>query len=84
MQTTYDQHRLTGYNTLLNQLDDATSTELNWFADETLQQLQTLTPNSREHCHALFDSVDNRWRFAATDVDLYQPHLEPLKQGALN
>jgi len=59
--------------------------ELNWFADEAWQQLQTLTPpNSREHCHALFDSVDNRWRFAATDVDLYQPHPEPLKQGALN
>lgn len=85
LQTTYDQHRLTGYNTWLNQLDDATTAELNWFADEAWQQLQTLIPpNSREHCHVLFDSVDNRWRFAATDVDLYQPHPEPLKQGALN
>ena len=31
-----------------------------------------------------FARLDNRWRFAATEVDIYQPHPEPLKQGALN
>lgn len=85
LQTTYEQIHLRNYNAWLNELDDATPAELGWQVDEAWRLVQTITPpDSREHCHALFDPVDNRWCFAATDVDIYQPHPEPQKQGALN
>lgn len=85
LQSTYELNRLRNYNAWLNELDDATPAELTWHVDEAWQHLQTaISPDSREHSHALFDPVDNRWRFAATEVDIYQPHPEPLKQGALN
>jgi hypothetical protein len=85
LQSTYERNHLRNYNAWLNELDDATPAELAWQVDEAWQHLQFATPpDSREHCHALFDPVDYRWRFAATDIDIHQPHPEPLKQGALN
>jgi hypothetical protein len=85
LQTAYEQIHLRNYNACLNELDDATPAELGWQVDEAWRFVQTVTPpDSREHCHALFDPVDNRWCFAATDVDIYQPHPQPQKQGALN
>lgn len=85
LQSTYERNHLRNYNAWLNELDDATPAELAWHVDEAWRHLQTAaTPDSREHCHALFDPVDNRWRFAATDIDIHQPHPESLKQGALN
>ncbi len=85
LQTAYERHQLITYNTWLNQLDDVSPAELAWHADQAWGQLQS-TPqgNSREHRHALFDPVDNRWRFCATDIDICLPPPEPLKQGALN
>ncbi|MFJ7315854.1 hypothetical protein ACIQVE_24435 [Pseudomonas sp. NPDC098747] len=70
-----------------DQLDDAPPVDLACDADEFWQQVQTTPyPNSREYRHALFNPGANRWRFAATDIDIdiYQPPPEPLKQGALN
>ncbi|WP_426233978.1 hypothetical protein [Pseudomonas sp. TWP3-2] len=84
LQTTYERNHLISYNTWLNQLDDAAPAELAWHAEQAWQQLQLNPSPNSEHRHALFDPVDNRWRFAATDVDIYQPSPEPLKQGALN
>ncbi|MFJ2488517.1 hypothetical protein [Pseudomonas sp. NPDC087639] len=85
LQSTYDLIHLHNYNAWLNEIDDATPADLLWQTDEAWRHLQTAaSPDSREHCHALFDPVDNRWRFAATDIDIHQPHPEPLKQGALN
>lgn len=85
LQSTYERNHLRNYNAWLNELDDASPAELAWQTDEAWRHLQTAaSPDSREHCHALFDPVDNRWRFAATDIDIHQPHPEPLKQGALN
>lgn len=33
--------------------------------------------------HALFDPIETRWCFAATDIDIYHFHPETQKQGAL-
>ncbi|WP_130928897.1 hypothetical protein [Pseudomonas sp. Sample_20] len=85
LQSTFERNHLRNYNAWLNELDDATPAELSWQANEAWRAIQTATaPESREHCHALFDPVDNRWRFVATDIDIYQPSPAPLKQGALN
>ncbi|MCU7248773.1 hypothetical protein [Pseudomonas koreensis] len=85
LQATYDRNHLPDYNAWLNELDDATPCELSWQADEAWRQLQTvISPDNREHRHALFDPVENRWRFAATAIDIYQPHPQSPKQGALN
>jgi hypothetical protein len=84
LQSTYVRNHLRNYNAWLNELDDATPADLKWQADEAWRAVQTaISPESREHCHALFDPVDNRWRFAATDIDIYLPPRH-LKQGAFN
>ncbi|MBV4457292.1 hypothetical protein KVG96_04950 [Pseudomonas sp. COR58] len=85
LQDTYRLHGLRHYNDWLNELDDATPAELAWQADQAWQRAQTVIAlDGRGHRHGLFDPTDNRWRFAATDIDIHQPHPEPLKQGALN
>jgi hypothetical protein len=60
LQTTYERNHLRNYNAWLNELDDASPAELAWQTDEAWRHLQTATsPDSREHCHALFDPFDN-------------------------
>jgi len=84
LQSTYDRIGLRNYNTLLNDLDNVSGAALRWQVDEAWQTLHNATfSDSRDNCHALFDPIDNRWRFAATEIDIYHLHPEPQKQGAL-
>ncbi|UVM52080.1 hypothetical protein LOY38_08615 [Pseudomonas sp. B21-015] len=85
LQTSYDRIGLRDYNAVLNDLDSASDADLKWQVAEAWQTLHTASsPDSHEDCHALFDPVDNRWCLVETDVDIYQPHPEPQKQGALS
>lgn len=84
LQTSYDRIGLRDYNTVLNDLDSVSDADLKWQVAEVWQTLHNVSsPDSHNDCHALFDPVDNRWCFVATDIDIYQPHPEPQKQGAL-
>ncbi|WP_454846361.1 hypothetical protein [Pseudomonas farris] len=84
LQTSYDRIGLRDYNTVLNDLDSVSDADLKWQVAEAWQTLHNVSsPDSHDDCHALFDPVENCWCFAATDIDIYQPHPEPQKQGAL-
>ncbi|EJM09359.1 hypothetical protein PMI21_05637 [Pseudomonas sp. GM18] len=84
LQTSYDRIGLRDYNAWLNDFDSVSDADLEWQVAEAWQTLHNVSsPDSHDNCHALFDPVDNRWRFAAADIDVYQPHPEPQKQGAL-
>lgn len=84
LQSTYERLGLRDYNAWFNDLDSATTADLQWQVDEAWIALNSVLPPAfDDDCHALFDPVENLWRFAATDIDIYHPQPVPQKQGAL-
>ncbi|MGE8175472.1 hypothetical protein [Pseudomonas fluorescens] len=84
LQTAYERVGQRNYNAFLNELDSASHADLQWQVDEAWRALgSSSVPLPGGDHHALFDPVENRWCFAATDIDIYHFHPETQKQGAL-